>query len=535
MTRLALALLLAASTLIGTSGSTVSAASPDSEIPGVPLPGTVTVGNLGGQIYDVVYSVMVPAGSVLVAGLTGSYGTDFDLYLFPPSATTVTSTVGVLAKSTGPTSTENLSWATKVDTTVYLDLNGASDVPGSFVLTVQIVPDPSPPSLRLATKDGITRTGSTDLVLQLNAFDDLSGIAEMSFSADGEVWLPWEEYSQTKTWNILPVEGTQFVYARVKNGAGATSNVASTSVFFDATPPRVVRRDPAPDATIGNVRPRFTVTFDEPMAPTSWLDLGLVIQDQEGTILQGSYTFDQATLTGSFTPDRDLVIGDSYIVTIGTVTDIAGNKIAPVGSWTVKALRPSSISLGSSVKALTYGGSVKLTGRVAIPDGGTARLEMKRESDADFTPVPDVAPVSGALSVTLKPRVSTQYRLRYAGSDTVAQASAGLTVAVRRSVTLAGRSTGKTASTRAGRSVTLTAKTTPSAAGASASFRLLRYSTATKRYTLYRAFARTVGSTGTATYRWKAVAGRWAWEIRIAPYRGLATSTSGRYRWSVTR
>ncbi len=66
-----------------------AATPPESDIPGIALPGPVVGGRLGGPIYDVVYRVEVPAGHVLVAGLTGTAGTDFDLYLFDASATTV--------------------------------------------------------------------------------------------------------------------------------------------------------------------------------------------------------------------------------------------------------------------------------------------------------------------------------------------------------------------------------------------------------------------------------------------------------------
>jgi len=79
------------------------AADSSSDIPGVPLTPGVVVGPLGGNIYDVVYSLDVAPGAVVLASLTGSSGTDFDLYLFDSSATTVVTNQGVVARSTGPT------------------------------------------------------------------------------------------------------------------------------------------------------------------------------------------------------------------------------------------------------------------------------------------------------------------------------------------------------------------------------------------------------------------------------------------------
>ena len=64
------------------------AADPSADIPGVPLPGPIAAGRLGGAIYDVVYRFSVAPGYVILASLTGAAGTDFDLYLFDDSATT---------------------------------------------------------------------------------------------------------------------------------------------------------------------------------------------------------------------------------------------------------------------------------------------------------------------------------------------------------------------------------------------------------------------------------------------------------------
>ena len=107
---LALALLVGVSGAVATPG--VAAVDSSSDIPGVPLTPGILVGPLGGDIYDVVYRLDVQPGSVILASLTGSTGTDFDLYLFDGAATTVVTNQGVVAKSIGPTSTESVSYAT---------------------------------------------------------------------------------------------------------------------------------------------------------------------------------------------------------------------------------------------------------------------------------------------------------------------------------------------------------------------------------------------------------------------------------------
>jgi hypothetical protein len=70
------------------------AADQSSDIPGIPLPSPVVSGQLGGPVFDVVYRLDVPAGYVIVAGLGGTTGTDFDLFLFDSSATSVASNIG---------------------------------------------------------------------------------------------------------------------------------------------------------------------------------------------------------------------------------------------------------------------------------------------------------------------------------------------------------------------------------------------------------------------------------------------------------
>ena len=107
------------------------------------------VGQLGGNIYDAVYSIDVTPGTVILASLTGSLGTDFDLYLFDSSATTVVTNQGVVARSIGPTSTESVSYATALGGRFYIDLNSATAAIGTYTLVVQMIRDKAPVAVRL--------------------------------------------------------------------------------------------------------------------------------------------------------------------------------------------------------------------------------------------------------------------------------------------------------------------------------------------------------------------------------------------------
>jgi hypothetical protein len=61
--RFSIALIVGAS-LVGVTGAAPVVADQTSDIPGTPLPGTVTSGLLGGPIFDVVFHLDVPAGSL---------------------------------------------------------------------------------------------------------------------------------------------------------------------------------------------------------------------------------------------------------------------------------------------------------------------------------------------------------------------------------------------------------------------------------------------------------------------------------------
>ena len=138
---------------IGTS-SGVARAADDSNIPGVPLSGSVITGQLGGPIYDRVYSIDVPAQRILLISLIGESGTDFDLYLFNSTATTIYSTQGQVAVSKGPTSSESMAHTVVGADRFYINLNGATDVQGEFRLTVQVLQDSTPPRATLVLEGG---------------------------------------------------------------------------------------------------------------------------------------------------------------------------------------------------------------------------------------------------------------------------------------------------------------------------------------------------------------------------------------------
>jgi hypothetical protein len=510
-----------------------SAADTTSDIPGVPLPAPVVSGALGGPIYDVVYRLTVPPGRVILAGLTGTAGTDFDLYLFDASATSVVSDAGLLTKSIGLTSDEELSWVSRFGGTYYLDLNGATDVEGTYRLSVQIVPDQSPPTAKLLIVGGATRVNTQQITLQLITFDDLSGVTEMSLSADGVNYLPPVPLQNLIPWILPEGDGLKHVWVRVYNGTGLVSAPASVTVELDTAAPTVATIDPPTDSVVGVARPTIAVRFDEAMDPATWTSTGLVVQAPSGGIVPGTYAYYPSIATGTFTPSADLALGLTYLVTVGDVRDVAGNRVGITGSWTLKRLAPTSVSLVPSATVLVYGDTVGLTGTADVPSGEPVALEARLGGATDFTVVDEIVPQDGRLDISLVPSSNTTYRATYAGSATASRSnSSEIRVLVRRKVVLQGPGPATTRSATAGQPVTLTAQLSPGGV-ATVSFRLYRFDPALRTYRYAGSFGRKSDASGRATMTWTPSVGSFYWRVSVPSTIAFTNNLTAPYRWRV--
>ena len=517
--------------------SVVSAAPPpEADIPGIVLPGPVATGQLGGPIYDVVYRLDVPAGHVIVAGLTGPAGTDFDLYLFDSTATTVISTGGLLIKSTGPDSAENLSFPSRDGGTFYLDLNGASDVQGTYTLNVQVVADTSAPTVSLQIAGGRSLVNSTTVDVRLLAFDDLSGVTDMAFSQDGSLWSGWQPFQTTSTWTFAPGDGIKRLWAKVRNGVGRASQPVASAVTLDSVPPTVMSVSPPMNTIYQGLRPTIIVRFSEAMEPSSWTDLGLVVQAASGARVAGSYRYDPLAHVGSFAPAADLPPGTTFIVTVGKVRDVAGNEVASTGSWTLTAVIPNAVSLAAAPMVITVGGRVTLSGAVSVATGGPVSILERSSAIGEPNTTTPVDLVGRGYSAILIPAANAWYQATYPASAVTSEVSSSLIrVIVRRGITLVGRSSSTTATASGGQRVTLVAQVTPATAGVTTSFKLFRYDNARRAYRYSGSWGRTTTIGGTATFLWTPSAGRYYWQVSVPPTAEYGNNTTSAYRWSITR
>jgi hypothetical protein len=526
--------------VLGVSASTMPdralAADPSADIPGVPLPGAVVSGSLGGPIYDVVYRIEAPASSVIIAGMTGSPGTDFDLYLFDSTATTVVNNVGVLARSTGAGSDEAIAYVTRTGGTFYLDLNGASDVEGVYTLSVQIVPDPSPPTLRVLLDAGAVATNDSTVSVTLDAADDLSGVSEMAFSADGATYGPWQAFDPTTTWTFPAGDGAKSLWAKVRNGVGGESVPAVGSIQLDTRAPVVIGVSPDRDSIVPAVRPTIRISFDEPLDPVSWNALGFILQTAGGAFVPGTLAYEAATRTGTFTPAADLVPGELYFATVAQPRDQAGNIATAPGSWWIRPMKPTSISLQTSSRIVTFGTPIVLSGVTSIPTDAPPTLEARPTGAEEFTRVATTLPAGGFFSTLVTPTIATTYRVTYPGSATsVAATSPNVTVGVRWWLVLSGRGPAITRTGQAGTPIVVEARALPLLPGVGVSFKLYRYDSARRAYVYAGSRGTRTRADGTARISWTPSAGRWRWRVSVAAAPGVTAATSAAYTWSITR
>ncbi len=528
---LALALLIAAGSVVALPGRAFAQDNAHN-IPGVPLPSSTVSGLLGGPIYDVVYRVTVPAAHVLVISMTGTAGTDFDLYLFDASATNIYADppVGLVKSSTGPTSTESLDYATIGGGTFYIDLSGATNVEGTYHLVVQILPDTEPPRVTLSLDGGAPATNNPAVTATVVATDNLSGVATMQFSEDGVSWGAPEPYMPTVSWTFSGPDGPRTLWVRVTDRAGNVSSPAHASIVLDRVPPTVLARSPAAGATVAGLQPVFSVQFSEPIKVSTWTNVGLILQDASGTIVYGSYGYDPGTYTGTFMPAVPLQPGEPYVVSLGSVTDLAGNQVPPLGSWTVTPLFGTALSLTGSARVVPRGNAVALMGQMAPVLGGSLILEEAVGSGPFLPLVPLGTAPDGRYSWLAPVGSNSWFRVHYGGSAVAAEAfSPTVRVLVRRQVALEGVNAAVTRRVVAGTRVALTAVVDPTDPPVPVTLSIYRYVPG-RGYVLATAVTRTTLG-GRYTFSWHPGRGAYYLRLTTPPTPLFANGFSPAYRW----
>ena len=510
-------------------------AGPESNIPGIPLPGSVATGKLGGPIVDVVYQIDLPPQRVLVLSLTGSAGTDFDIYLFDSSATSVYANplVGLVAKSTGPTSTETVRYSTVSGGRFYIDLS-SGDVEGDYRLSVAFGRDITAPQVSPTIDGGAPATNNLDASVSVVATDDLSGVADMQLSRDGTTWGPWTPWQPTTRWELADEDGIQSVWVRVSDHQGNISAPEKASILVDRVPPGVLTRNPPPNGVVAAPRPTLSVQFSEPIRVADWQNLGLILQDAAGTVIYGSYSWDAPTDIGMFTPSSDLLPGATYVVSLGTIRDLAGNPLPPLGSWVVIARLAPTITLTATPRSTLPSTSVQLSGSVNGSFFGPFTLQQLAENGSWTDLEPLLPDAHGGFFSKQAVRENTTFRVAYGGDESsAATASAGARILVRRSVTLAGPTASVLRSAGVAARVSVTALVGPSSPDVPMTMTLYRFDVGHRIYRSIATITRTsIG--GKAVFAWRGTSpGTYAIRATTSSSARFAAGVSPLYRWLV--
>jgi hypothetical protein len=239
-------------------------------------------------------------------------------------------------------------------------------------------------------------------------------------------------------------------------------------------------------------------------------------------------------MTGTFVPRADLRPGIAYILTLGPVTDPAGNAPPPRGSWVLTPLHPSSVTLTASPPLVALGGSSRLEG---IVEGASASTELSlTATPAGGAPIDLgwVTTADGRFALEVRPGSNTTYRVSYPGTVEIAPSAAERRVVVRRGIGLVGRSPSVVARGTVGRGIELLVQVSPVAPRAGLSFRLYRFDPAARAYRYAGSFGRNTDAAGRARLLWIPFrAGVYAWRVWVGPSPEFANNVTPLYRWSI--
>ncbi len=247
-------------------------------------------------------------------------------------------------------------------------------------------------------------------------------------------------------------------------------------------------------------------------------------------MLYGTYGYDPATITGTFTPAVPLQPGSTYVVSVGSVADLAGNPVAPPGAWTFTPLLATDIALQSASRLAVVGQGVVLSGSMTPVLGGSLVLEQA-VGDGSFIPMlPLALNAAGGFALTLPVTTNTAFRVHYTGSPLTAEATSPVVrVLVRRGVSVAGVDPTATRRVRAFTRQVVTAVVSPSDPAVPVTLSVYRYVQG-RGYILQSKVTRT---TTAGRYRFTWTPGRGTYYVRLAtpPTPLFANGISSAYRY----
>ncbi|MDX1995676.1 MAG: malectin domain-containing carbohydrate-binding protein, partial [bacterium] len=167
------------------------------------------------------------------------------------------------------------------------------------------------------------------------------------------------------------------------NDSNYWADVVFVQNIVDTTPPTILNRVPAPNATDVAADSNVIVTFSEAMNAATITGSSITLKVQGGATVPAAVTYNAATNTATLNPNANLTAGTVYEAQVTTaVEDLAGNNLATAAVWTFTTTSPNLIDTtvadfsAGTVNACTVAnlgnGAVILTPTVNTEFGGNS-------------------------------------------------------------------------------------------------------------------------------------------------------------------
>lgn len=255
-------------------------------------------------------------------------------------------------------------------TGVYLratSTNGAGYT-NSATITGLTVDNTLPVINSFTINNGAQYTNSRYVTLQLGATDDVSSSndLQMRFSNNRTEWSAWENYAESKSWELSYYDGSKTVYVQVKDQAGNITE-AYSNIIYDTVPPALYLERPS----------KYLKTNTSPVTVAGTTEIGAIVK-VNGRVVENQ--------DGSFNTSVDLSAGDNTIIV--TATDPAGNTTTRYRTVTLDQLPPI-------IKSFTINNGAQVTNHTTVELGlqavdnvsSTWNLDMRFSNDqTEWTP-----------------------------------------------------------------------------------------------------------------------------------------------------
>ena len=314
------------------SGEAAPVGQPDDDVPGVSIPASPIAGSLAaGSDDDDVYRVQLTSGQRLQASISGPYGTDFRLYLYPPGTSTVkTEATTFVAGATDGTYPRSLNYVATQGGTYYLDAFAQTGA-GSYSVTWSVTSAPPPDSTPPVTSVSSSASGWSNrhVTLTFSASDAGSGVDYTTWRIDSGA----QQRGPSVTIPALQGganDGVHTVTYYSVDRAGNAESAKTVQVGIDTVGPTCAARN----ATVkrGKV---CTLVFTSDDALSDQTTIDLVITTGGGKVVKRfSWGYDVAGQWWSTKFRCTLPRGTYRILVSGQ--DLAGNDASVVGDGRLK-------------------------------------------------------------------------------------------------------------------------------------------------------------------------------------------------------